>query len=230
MLHRGTLPRSASVPWLHWAERVAWILALILGGVWAGARGLAYFSKERSLIAFEAHRSVATPSARAPLVASASMTVRPGSVDQTLWDRGRIKAYAVAMTRPAPPPLAVLRIPRLRLEVPVLEGTDEWTLDRAAGHIAGTAAPGEAGNIGIAGHRDGFFRVPKDIAPGDVLDLALPGGSQTYRVRKMSIVKPDDVSVLDPASRPVLTLVTCYPFYFVGSAPDRFVVQAELEP
>ena len=230
MLHRGTLPRSASVPWLHWAERVAWILALILGGVWAGARGLAYFSKERSLIAFEAHRSVATPSARAPPVASASMTVRPGSVDQTLWDRGRIKAYAVAMTRPAPPPLAVLRIPRLRLEVPVLEGTDEWTLDRAAGHIAGTAAPGEAGNIGIAGHRDGFFRVLKDIAPGDVLDLALPGGSQTYRVWKMSIVKPDDVSVLDPASRPVLTLVTCYPFYFVGSAPDRFVVQAELEP
>src|SRR5262249_61261173 len=92
-----------------------------------------------------ARRAAAAPPRRAPPVASGSMTVRPGSVDQPLWDRGRIKAYAVAMTRPAPPPLAVLRIPRLRLEVPVLEGTDEWTLDRAAGHIAGTAAPGEAG-------------------------------------------------------------------------------------
>src|SRR5262249_44410557 len=103
MLHRGTLPRSASVPWLHWAERVAWILALILGGVWAGARGLASFPRERSLIAFAAPRSVAPPSARAPPVASASMTVRPGSVDQPLWDRGRIRASAVAMPRPAPP-------------------------------------------------------------------------------------------------------------------------------
>jgi len=230
MLDRGTLPGSPSVQWLRWAERTAWALAIILGGIWAGARGLAYVSSERSLQAFETQRQSLATVAPAPRLISSAMTLRPRSVDTRLWDRGRIRAYALALTRPAPPPLAVLRIPRLRLEVPVLEGTDEWTLDRAVGHIDGTARPGEPGNVGIAGHRDGFFRVLKDLAPGDVMELALPAGTQSYRVRRLSIVKPDDVSVLEPDSLPVLTLVTCYPFYFVGAAPDRFIVRAELAP
>jgi sortase A len=230
MLERSTLRSSPAVPWLRWAERTAWVLALLLGGIWAGARGLGYLSKERSLAAFEVDRTEVSREAPRLSAISSAMTVRPRSVDQRLWDRGRVRAYALALTRPAPPPLAVLRIPRLRLEVPVLEGTDEWTLDRAVGHIAGTAAPGEAGNVGIAGHRDGFFRVLKDIGPGDLMELALPGGTQSYRVRQTSIVKPDDVSVLEADSRPAITLVTCYPFYFVGSAPDRFIVRAELAP
>jgi len=150
-------------------------------------------------------------------------------VDQSLWDRARVRAYARALGRPSPPPMAVLRIPRLRLEVPVLEGTDEWTLDRAVGHIEGTARPEDVGNVGIAGHRDGFFRVLKDIAEGDVLELALIGSVRRYRVQKVSIVHQDDVAVLAPTRGPRLTLVTCYPFYFVGPAPERFIVDAAPE-
>jgi sortase A len=217
-------------PWLLRAERTAWVVGLVLAGIWGGARGLAFLSSERSLHAFEVAQGTADRGGLGQEVLGAAMGAAPAKVDQSLWDRGRIRAYAAAITRPGPPPLAVLRVPRLRLEVPVLDGTDEWTLDRGAGHIAGTARPGEMGNVGIAGHRDGFFRVLKDIATGDVMELALPGEVRRYRVEKIWIVRPEDVSVLDPAPRSVLTLVTCYPFYFVGSAPERFIVRAEQVP
>ena len=123
----------------------------------------------------------------------------------------------------------MLRIPRFGLVVPVLEGTDEWTLDRAVGHVEGTPAPGREGNVGLAGHRDGYFRVLKDIAPGDVLELALAAEVQRFRVARLLIVAPDDVSVLAASDGARLTLVTCYPFYFVGSAPRRFIVEATRE-
>src|SRR5262249_26967786 len=105
-----------------------------------------------------------------------------------------------------------------------------WTLDRAVGHIEGTAAPADPGNIGIAGHRDGFFRVLKDIAAGDVLELVLRSGVRRFRVDRLTIVGPDDAEVIAPTTRSMVTLVTCYPFYFVGSAPQRFIVQALEEP
>jgi sortase A len=114
----------------------------------------------------------------------------------------------------------------LRIEAPVLEGTDDWTLNRGVGHIADTAAPGAPGNIGIAGHRDGFFRALKDIAVGDVIELDTLHETIPYRVERVWIVEPDDVSVLDPTTTPAVTLVTCYPFYFVGSAPQRYIVRA----
>ena len=110
----------------------------------------------------------------------------------------------------------------------MLPGTDDGTLDRAVGHIEGTANPGAEGNAGIAGHRDGFFRGLKDIIPGDVIELDTLQGSDSYRVERVWIVDPEDVSVLDPTSTRALTLVTCYPFYFVGSAPRRFIVRAVL--
>jgi sortase A len=208
---------------LHLLERVAGVTAIVLGGTWATARGLAWASERRSIAAFHesARTAVASPrsSAGAPAV----------EVDQSLWDRGRIRAYARALMRPAPPPLALLRIPRLGLEVPVLDGTDEWTLDRAVGHIEGTSRPGQVGNVGIAGHRDSFFRVLKDIAEGDVVELALQDGVRRFRVERLSIVKPGDAHVLAPTRTARLTLVTCYPFYFVGSAPRRFIVQAVAE-
>jgi len=167
--------------------------------------------------------------ALAGVMPSALAAAVPAHVDQRLWDPRRIRAYARAVVRPAPPPLAVLRIPRLGLEAPVLEGTDEWTLDRAVGHIEGTARPGLDGNVGIAGHRDGFFRVLKDVVAGDLLELALPGEMRHYRVARLSVVEPDDVRVLAPSRDSLITLVTCHPFYFVGSAPRRFIVQATAE-
>jgi sortase A len=148
------------------------------------------------------------------------------SPDQRLWSPDRVRAWREARTREAPAPLAVIRIPRIELGVAVLEGTDDWTLNRAVGHIEDTALPGEAGNAGIAGHRDGFFRGLKDVRVGDALEIETKAAIHVYRVERTWIVEPDDVSVLYPTAARSVTLVTCYPFYFVGSAPQRFIVRA----
>lgn len=148
--------------------------------------------------------------------------------DFSLWSRKRIEDYQHAIDVYAETPLAVLRISKVRLEVPVVSGTDDLSLNVGVGHIEGTATPGQNGNIGIAGHRDGFFRVLKDVGPGDAIQLQSPGRTDTYVVDHIVIVETDDVSVLRPQPRPSLTLVTCYPFYFLGSAPKRYIVQASL--
>jgi sortase A len=146
--------------------------------------------------------------------------------DQSLWSMHRILAWRNTLNDPFPAPLAVLRIPRLRLEVAVLPGTDDRTLDRGVGLIEETAPPGIDGNTGIAGHRDGFFRGLKDIVTGDAIEMDTLDETNAYRVERTWVVTPDDVSVLDPTPAPALTLVTCYPFYYVGSAPQRFIVRA----
>jgi sortase A len=145
------------------------------------------------------------------------------------WSKKRSEAYDESLARDPGRPMARLDIPVLDLSVIVLEGTDTWTLDRAVGHIRGTALPGINGNIGIAGHRDGFFRGLKDVTEGSEVFLTTPAASYRYRVRGVEIVAPDENSVLDDSARPMLTLVTCYPFYYVGDAPKRFVVKAQLE-
>ncbi len=148
--------------------------------------------------------------------------------DKSLWSRQRIRAYERDAVKPSGTPLAVLRIPKLQLEVPVLEGTDRVTLNSGVGRIAGTALPGEPGNIGIAGHRDGFFRGLKDIATGDTIQLDTGQRTDTYTVDDIEITLPNDASVLRSHARRELTLVTCYPFYFIGPAPKRYIVRATL--
>ena len=114
------------------------------------------------------------------------------------------------------------------MSVTVLEGTDDGTLARGAGHIEDTPFPGEPGNIGIAGHRDTIFRPVRNLNIGDPLVLTTADQVYRYRITKTSIVNPEDVYVLDPADHPTMTLVTCYPFEFVGHAPRRFIVHADL--
>src|SRR5262245_6660700 len=124
-------------------------------------------------------------------------------------------------------PLAKLEIPKIGLSVVVLDGTDAWTLNRAVGHIAGTSYPGTDGNIGIAGHRDGYFRELRHLRPKDEILLTSSNGSvERYRVDQTRIVAPSDVSVLAAGKAPSITLVTCYPFSYVGSAPQRYVLTA----
>ena len=147
-------------------------------------------------------------------------------VDFDLWSKKRIAQYEESLTQHFDPPLAVIRISKVHCEVPVFEGTDDLTLNRGVGHIVGTVGLGEEGNAGIAGHRDGFFRVLKDVALGDVIELVTTTHEERYTVDKIEIVRPDDVSVLQPRPMRSLTLVTCYPFYFIGSAPQRFIVHA----
>jgi LPXTG-site transpeptidase (sortase) family protein len=125
-------------------------------------------------------------------------------------------------------PIGRLEIPAIGLKVMVLQGTDAWTLNGAVGHISGTAFPGEPGNVGLAGHRDSFFRGLKGIALNDPIILRTPIKTYHYKVENISIVTPNDTHVLMPIAYPNLTLVTCYPFYFVGKAPERFIVRARL--
>jgi len=148
------------------------------------------------------------------------------NVDFSLWSMKRITAYEESLSMQFAPPLAVLEIPKIGLEVPVFEGTDDITLNRGVGRITGTARPGQGGNVGIAGHRDGFFRGLKDVVVGDRLELKTPVRTETYKVDQVRIVKPTDVQVLENRSVATLTLVTCYPFYFIGNAPQRYIVRA----
>ena len=149
-----------------------------------------------------------------------------------LWDSSRIHAYQRTLSLHLAPPEAVLRIPKVALEVPVLEGADDITLNRAVGHVPGSALPGQPGNIAITGHRDGFFRPLKDLAIGDTIDLDrnTASGPQTdlYKIRSIHIVFPSDTSVLNTTTASTLTLITCFPFYYVGAAPQRYIVQADL--
>jgi sortase A len=150
-------------------------------------------------------------------------------VDFSLWSQLRIRAYKESLSIEKRLPWAVLGISKLRIRVPVFDGTDDLTLNRGVGWIDGTARPGESGNIGIAGHRDGFFRGLKDIAAGDAIELTTSEERATYVVDEIQIVSPERVDVLQPRGSPSLTLVTCYPFYFIGDAPQRFIVHATLK-
>lgn len=123
-------------------------------------------------------------------------------------------------------PIALLSIARVGLQVPVFPDTSERNLNRGAGWVEGTAAPDDGGNMAIAAHRDGYFRVLKDVALGDVLVLESLTREQNYRVTEISIVDPSDTSPLFATADDVVTLVTCYPFYFVGHAPQRYIVRA----
>jgi len=149
-------------------------------------------------------------------------------VDYSLWDAKRVAEYKASLIERFDDPVALLRVDKIHLEVPVFEGTDERILNRGVGRIVGTAPVGEAGNIGIAGHRDGFFRGLKDVGVGDSLVLETADGVQTYVVDSIRLVDPSDVSVLASEPTPALTLVTCHPFYFIGSAPQRYIVHASL--
>ena len=197
------------------AEGAAWGMGVLCLAGWTGVYIDGVAGRQRALDRFAALQATAQ--------------LQPGPPDQALWSPERIAAWRSAVKDPGATPVAVLRIRRIGLEVPVLEGTDEVSLNRGVGHINQTAAPGADGNSGIAGHRDGFFRGLKDISPGDAIELETLRATEIYRIERAWIVDPDDVSVLDPTPTRSLTLVTCYPFYFVGSAPRRFIVRAVLE-
>ena len=177
-------------------------------------------SSQRALRVFDANNS------RALEVSSKTERTPTELVDFSQWSEKRVREYTESLSHSFKPALAVLNVPRLKVRVPVLEGTDDLVLNRGVGWIGGTAKPGESGNSGIAGHRDGFFRALKDIAEGDEIQLETSGGVIPYKVDLLKIVPPEDVSVLEPRYADSLTLVTCYPFYFVGNAPQRWIVHA----
>ena len=124
--------------------------------------------------------------------------------------------------------VAKLSFPRLDESLYVVEGVDQADLRRGPGHLPGSALPGDDGNVVVAGHRDTHFRLLKDIRKGDDIVLETRTGLFLYRVKKMSIVSPENTASIQPSSNAVLHLITCYPFYYVGSAPKRYIVEASL--
>jgi sortase A len=209
---------------LLWTERALLAAGTILLGFYGGARVDGWISSSAALDSFD---RAAPP--RQSDVQSAEANRARDLVDVSLWSPERIRGFRDSLWLTEDRALAVLELDQLELRVPVFEGTDNFVLNRGAGWIQGTARPGEEGNVGIAAHRDGFFRPLMHVQMGDPIRLRSPLKTMMYRVDGIEIVDPEDVHVLLPRGMPSLTLVTCYPFYYTGNAPHRFIVHAALD-
>jgi sortase A len=147
--------------------------------------------------------------------------------EQSLWSAQRIAHHERARAETdALSPLALLTMPSVGIRVAVFDGTSDRVLNLGVGRVPGTGQVGAQGNLALAGHRDGFFRGLKDIDVGDDISIQHGGGIDHYRVTELLVVEPDAIHVLEPTDEMTLTLVTCYPFYFIGAAPRRFIVRA----
>ena len=163
--------------------------------------------------------------ARLPAGSGEGLPSSPRPPTPSEADRARVESAA-----PEGSPLGRIEIGTIGLSAMILEGTDAKTLRRAVGHIPGTTLPGQQGNVAIAGHRDTFFRGLRNILKDDEITLTTSNGTHRYRVDSTQVVEPEDIWVLDHSDESILTLVTCYPFYFVGPAPQRFIVRAHRSP
>lgn len=206
----------------RWVELGAWVSGIALLVFYGSSRLWAESERLRGLDEWRA----STQAGGAERLESAERR-SPAAFDQSLWSDQRIRAFAEAAARPGVPSGA-LRVPSIGLEVPIYAGTSELNLNRGAAHIEGTAPLGANGNVGLAAHRDGFFRRLGALRLDSEVILEVGSRRLVYRVTDIRIVEPADVHVLAPTSTPAVTLVTCYPFYFAGSAPERYIVRAEL--
>jgi sortase A len=227
-LSKGHLAgRQPALRWLEWA---LYALAVVCLGIYIYAfLDARWFEMRQSRRLEEALHAKASANAAArprPGGAIAAMPPPSSAADRL----GSFRASAQPPALPEGELLGRIEVPRVHVSALVLEGVDPLTLRRGVGHIPGTALPRQPGNVGLAGHRDKFFRGLKDVRRGDVITLTTPDGTFHYHVDWTRIVEPHDTAVLDPSPQPSLTLVTCYPFYYIGSAPDRFIVRAHLEP
>lgn len=199
---------TTAKPYGRMLETACWSAGVLLTAMYFGTRAYGEVERRQAVSSFTQARSVAP--------------------DQTHWSASRIRAYAVPAlsAESAPLPAALLRIRRVGLEVPVYADTSERNLNRGGGLIAGTGVPDGDGNVAIAAHRDGYFRALEHVVVGDVLELDSLSRQRRYRVTELAIVAPTDMSPLDDVDAPAVTLVTCYPFYFAGAAPQRYIVRA----
>jgi len=149
-------------------------------------------------------------------------------VDTTLWSESRLRQYELSIAPPRQEVVGLLRIPQINLRAPLYSDTREAHLNRGVGLIPAMSVPGEGGNLGIAGHRDGFFRALKDIGAGQYVEVLTREHLYRYRISSTAIVERFDTTLLRRTQNATITLVTCYPFYLVGHAPQRFIVRGEL--
>lgn len=204
--------------WLS-IENVLWTLGVALLLVFAGGRALGEVERRQAIVAFTA----STPAKASGVTALPSAPVDP---DRSEWSPARVRDHAESLRADTSLPVAVLRIPRVALEVPVFPDLSERNLNRGAGLVDTAAGADSNGNLAIAAHRDGYFRALRRVEVGDVIELESASQQRRYRIDALSIVDPHDLSPLQSSTGPVLTLITCYPFWFVGNAPQRFIVRA----
>jgi sortase A len=217
MTNKPAHPRGAR---LRRLERAAWVAGVVLLMVGAGRVASDESGRREAIARFEAARAIPTVS----VVAAVAPTTAPAPAAEA---PPRLTAEADQGSPAADLPLAVLRIPAVGLEVPVLADVSPASLARGAGWVAGTARPGSAGNVAIAAHRDSHFAPLAKLVRGDRLELELPDGRRThFRVSTTRVVDPEDVSVLAPTPGDAITLITCFPFRWVGPAPQRYIVHA----
>jgi sortase A len=192
----GTLPSSRPRSVLRWLEYGCWVAGILSVAV--------FVISWLGILSFQASQARRFEAARDthPQTGQRSIPLRPGDL------------------------LGRVAIPRIGISAMVAEGDDPGTLARAVGHIPGTAVPESIGNIGLAGHRDTFFRGLGRVRVNDLIELETAQGKYQYEVMRVSVVNPDQIEVLDSSNKSELTLVTCYPFHYLGAAPQRFVVQS----
>lgn len=215
-------------------ERLLLVVAVVALGWYATARASTMIyqaSQQRQLEELRLERGLDAPGpARADVRLTASEAapeMPPGEPAAAgAISTARRPVSGAARRRETRGLIGSIEIPRLGVSAIVREGVDAPTLRRAVGHVPQTALPGDAGNTALAAHRDSFFRPLKDVRAGDVINLRTPDGDFTYVVRETRVTGPAEMSVLAPTTEPTLTLITCYPFHFVGDAPDRFIVRA----
>jgi sortase A len=188
---------------------------------YAGACARASYTQHREGEAFDA----ALQQQSAARLQQRMNRIHAESPNRRDWSPARVAKYEATLGTPVQA-LGRLEIPEVELSVMVLDGTTDTTLDRAVGRIEGTARPGERGNLGIAGHRDGYFRGLRNVEKGDTLTLTTLDGVARYEVDKIEVVDPARTDVLAPSRDARITLVTCYPFYHLGDAPWRYIVHA----
>lgn len=200
--------------WFRRAETALWLIGVTLlgGAIATTARSRVYQARQgRAFSDLESRRAASMPGPETPPARTVQGTNAPG---------------------PGADPLVLgrIEIPRIGVSAIVREGDDDATLAVAVGRIPGTARPGERGNMALAGHRDSFFRELRHIRIDDVIRFRTPGTGYEYRVDSTEVVGPGETRVLAPTGDAILTLVTCFPFGYVGPAPDRFIVRATRFP
>ncbi|HEY0593133.1 MAG TPA: class D sortase [Thermoanaerobaculia bacterium] len=225
--------RAAS--WLRRAEIVLWLIGLCLlaAALAAGVHRWSYQEQQERALAHHAPRAQEPSRAGGEIARPLALEVASPARREAGETPAPREADAASIERDLqldPDVIGRIEIPRLGLEAIVREGDDEETLDRAVGFIPGTARPGAGGNTALAGHRDTFFRPLRRIEVGDVIRLEVPGETYAYRVAETRVVDPGEVSVLESRGTEELTLLTCYPFRWIGPAPERFVVRATRIP
>jgi sortase A len=207
-------------------ETGCWITGLCLLAVFASNIALGELQRQEDILSYSAQLELVEQLESGNHLTSKIDQVAEIDVDQSLWSESRKLAYRALPKTTDNKILGILSIPNVGLEVPIYDGASNLNMDRGVARIEGTPIPNQGGNSGIAGHRDGYFRVLKDVEIGELISVKNSKGELTYRISEILIVEPYQVEVLANTEDSVLTLVTCYPFYFVGHAQKRYIVKA----